>query len=165
MRKLFMKRGEGKSTALVYASAATGCPIVVGNAQSTFVYRELAQKYHVSIPDPIPVNQLNGKRYNGILLDDAEWVINAWSAEHPNTPVVAYTMSTDDDRMMDSCGKSRMHRLADAMANHEIKVVEGKLAKYGISVRDNDGGYRDTFDILSDVANTLTKLESSFEQV
>lgn len=160
-----MKRGEGKSTALVYASAATGYPIVVGNTQSIAVYRELAQKYHVSIPEPIIANQLRGKRYDGILLDDAEWVIRFWAAEHPNTPVVAYAMSTDDDYMMDSYSKTPIQKLSDAMAKREIGVVEHQLKKYGISVRDRNGEYRDTFDIISDVANTLTKLENRFAQI
>lgn len=100
MNGLFLQRGYGKTTASIYTSAMTGCPIIVANENSKSYIKELAERFHVTIPEPISVYEcVRGKRFpNGVLIDNAEDVIRAWAQEHLNTHVVAFTMTIDDDK-------------------------------------------------------------------
>ncbi|MCI9433364.1 MAG: hypothetical protein HFF70_13265 [Oscillospiraceae bacterium] len=99
MKGLFLKRGRGKTTASIYTSAMTGCPIVVANEISKHYIKEKATELGVTIPDPISIYECaRGKKFpNGVLIDNAEAVIKAWAQENLNAPVVAFTMSIDGD--------------------------------------------------------------------
>lgn len=57
MKGLFLKRGHGKTTASVYTSAMTGCPIVVANEVCKRFTKETAIRLGVVIPDPISVTE------------------------------------------------------------------------------------------------------------
>ena len=52
MKGLFRKRGGGKTTALVYASAITGYPIVVPTTINKRYVKDVARRAGVSIPEP-----------------------------------------------------------------------------------------------------------------
>lgn len=97
MKGLFLKRGRGKTTASVYTSAMTGCPIVVANEASKRYIEEAATRLGVTIPDPISVTECTrGKSFpNGVLIDNVEEVIRAWAKEHLNTSVVAFTITPE----------------------------------------------------------------------
>lgn len=98
MKGLFLGRGRGKTTASIYTSAMTGCPIVVANKISKRYIKEAAAKLGITIPEPISVHECaRGKRFpNGVLIDNAEEVIKAWAQENLNASVVAFTMSIDE---------------------------------------------------------------------
>lgn len=103
MKGLFLQRGRGKTTASIYTSAMTGCPIVVTNEVSKCYIKEIAAKFGVTIPEPISVRECaRGKSYpNGVLIDNAEEVIRAWAQENLNTHVVAFTMTVDNGEKED----------------------------------------------------------------
>lgn len=100
MKGLFLQRGRGKTTASIYTSAMTGCPIIVANENSKRYIKEMAERLYVAIPEPISVHECaRGKRFpDGILIDNAEEVIQAWAQENLNTHVVAFTMTIDDNK-------------------------------------------------------------------
>lgn len=98
MKGLFRKRGNGKTTALVYTSAMTGYPIVVSTSASKRYTKDMAHRMSVSIPEPIIMSDdIRGQQIHGVLIDNAEDIIRAYAAEHFNAPVVAFTMTLDED--------------------------------------------------------------------
>lgn len=103
MKGLFLQRGRGKTTASIYTSAMTGCPIIVANETSKRYIKEMAANFGVAIPDPISVCEcVRGRNFpNGVLVDNAEEVIRAWARENLNTHVVAFTMTIDDGKKED----------------------------------------------------------------
>ncbi len=98
MKGLFLRRGRGKTTASIYTSAMTGCPIIVATESSKHYIKEMAEKFGVTIPEPISVHECTrGKKFpNGVLIDNAEEVIRVWVQENLNASVVAFTMSVDE---------------------------------------------------------------------
>lgn len=99
MKGLFLGRASGKTTASIYTSAMTGCPIVVANEISKRYIEEMAAKFGVTIPEPISVHECTrGKKFpNGVLIDNAEEVIRAWAHENLGASVVAFTMTVDKE--------------------------------------------------------------------
>lgn len=97
MRGLFLERGRGKTTASIYTSAMTGCPIIAATENSKGYIKEMAKKLGVVIPDPVAIRECTrGKEFpNGVLIDNAEAVIRTWARENLNAPVVAFTMTTE----------------------------------------------------------------------
>lgn len=97
MKGLFRKRGGGKTTALVYASAVTGYPIVVSTAASKRHIKDMAHRLNVSIPEPIAMSDdIRGRKIHGVLIDNAEDIIKAYVVEHFCAPAVAFTMTLDE---------------------------------------------------------------------
>lgn len=93
-----MKRGKGKSTAMVYASATTGYPIMTCSKCRAKQLLEMANALEVRIPEPIiPLDEDTcGKRFDGVLVDDAEEVLRQYVTGQTHAPLVAFTMSVDD---------------------------------------------------------------------
>lgn len=100
MKGLFMKRGQGKTTALIYTSACTGYPIIVGTECKKRFIMGKAMALGVSIPEPISVkSQTRGLKLPGVLIDEAQDVLRQWAAETFNAPVVAFTMTKDEEEL------------------------------------------------------------------
>lgn len=97
MRGIFMGRGKGKTTALVCASAVTGYPILVQTVTQKGYVLQVAKNIGVKIPDPICRADCRcGAPVSGVLVDNAEWLIQEWIAEHIGAPVVAYTATASE---------------------------------------------------------------------
>lgn len=103
MKGIFLGRGRGKTTASIYTSGMTGCPIVVANKISKRYIKEAAAKLGITIPEPISVHECaRGNSFpNGVLIDNAEEVIRVWAQENLNTHVIAFTMTVDNDNKED----------------------------------------------------------------
>lgn len=100
MKSLFMKRGQGKTTALIYTSACTGYPIVVGTKCQKKFIMEKAVALGVNIPNPISVDdETREMNLSGVLIDEAQDVLRQWVAKTFNAPLVAFTMTKDEDEL------------------------------------------------------------------
>lgn len=98
MKCLPRKRGSGKTTALVFTSAATGYPIVVANNVRKQYVKDLANRVHFSIPEPIIMSEcIRGRVIKGVLIDDVEEVIQAYATEHFHAPVISCTLTVDEE--------------------------------------------------------------------
>lgn len=81
MKIINLGRGQGKTTRLLYASEFNNAPILCSNYKQKDDLLYKAKELRLNIPEPICVgdlftNKIRGKRYdNGILVDDAEWVL------------------------------------------------------------------------------------------
>lgn len=104
MKGLFLQRGRGKTTASIYTSAMTGYPIVVANEHSKSYIKEMAQRFGVTIPDPISIGECSrGKSFpNGVLIDNAEEIIRAWARDNLDAPVIAFTMTVENGNRKDN---------------------------------------------------------------
>jgi len=99
MKGLFMKRGQGKTTALIYTSACTGYPIVVGTKYQKKLIMEKATVLGVDIPDPISLSDnARGMNLSGVLIDEAQDVLRQWAMDTFKAPVVAFTMTKDEEK-------------------------------------------------------------------
>ena len=70
------KRGLGKTTALIYMSAATELPIITNNIIHSKAVKREAEKLKLHIPEPLTVHEWHlfqrGRKVNGILIDDLD---------------------------------------------------------------------------------------------
>lgn len=94
MSKIIAKRrGEGKTTRLVYLSELTGYPIVTNSRIAAANIKELASRCHADIPDPIVASSLmesmKGRHVEGLLVDDIDHVLQSII----NTPIFAATVT------------------------------------------------------------------------
>ena len=96
MKGLFLGRGKGKTTALVYASAITAYPIVVmTEAQKTCVL-DTARRCGVDIPTPVVFSEnARGLHYDYVLVDNAEEVLRQCIADKMGAKVFGFTMTYD----------------------------------------------------------------------
>ncbi len=100
MKGLFMKRGGGKTTALIYTSACTGYPIVVGTEYQKKLIREKAAALGVDIPNPISLSdETRGMNLPGVLIGEAQEVLRQWARNTFNAPVIAFTMTKDEENL------------------------------------------------------------------
>lgn len=56
---------------------------------------------------------------------------------------------------------SELDDLGEAMTESAYEELVGALTKYNVALRDSKGEYRDTYDIMQDIANVWTKMSSS----
>lgn len=97
MRKLIMNRGQGKTTAMVYASAATGVPILCPSRQQGNYIKSKANGLGVEIPEPVYLeDDFRGRRVESVLVDDAEQVLHGLVKKTIGADLVAFTMSSND---------------------------------------------------------------------
>lgn len=95
---LIMKRGKGKSTALIYTSATTGIPIVTYTKKHCGYITEKAREYGVKIPTPVTVEEVRNGNLSGtgvteLLIDDAEEIIADALRKYLGRNVVAATLT------------------------------------------------------------------------
>lgn len=94
------KRGEGKTTALVYTSAVTGYPIIVTTRNRVKLIQDRAKQLNLEIPDPIIFERgscmrlyLHGQK---VLIDEAKPLIKKALEDMLECEVAAVTMSITD---------------------------------------------------------------------
>ena len=83
---------------MVYTSAATGYPIMTCSKCRAQQLLEMANDLEVKIPEPIiPLDEDTWvKRFDGVLVDDAEEILRQYVTWQTHAPLVAFTMSVDD---------------------------------------------------------------------
>ncbi len=99
MNGLFLGRGQGKTTAMVYVSAITGYPIIVpGNAQKGYIM-DVARRLRVDIPDPLIFSKdaqpLPYTHNNYVLVDNAEQILHQCIADKFGANIFGFTMTYD----------------------------------------------------------------------
>lgn len=107
MRKLLMERGRGKTTAMVYTSAATGVPILCPSRQQGSYIKSKANGLGVQIPEPLYLeDDFRGRRVESVLVDDAEQVLSGLVKKAIGADLVAFTMSYDSRKSeLEECKK------------------------------------------------------------
>lgn len=82
MKIINLGRGQGKTTRLLYASEFNDMSILCSSLKQKDYLLNSAKKLHLNIPEPLCVcdvfsDKIRGNRDfdNGILVDDAEWVL------------------------------------------------------------------------------------------
>lgn len=100
MKLLVKKRGTGKTTGLIYASEATGYPIVVHNEVTLKLIEDMAKQLGCKIPEPMTVHELRkrGRYFNKpVLLDELAFVLEDALQEYLGTEVICATMSYEGE--------------------------------------------------------------------
>lgn len=99
MYKVFMNRGEGKTTDLLKKSAQTGIPILSFNPSSALYAGDMAIRMGLDVPEPmsiIPDSNLKGVKTK-VYLDDADCIIKKLFEDNfPGLELAGYSMSIDD---------------------------------------------------------------------
>lgn len=96
MKKYIMPRGTGKTTGLIWQSSLTGYPIVCATEQSANYIKDIANRLGIKIQEPISAFKIatqHGVKYDKVLVDNAEWVLQALISSLTNASVAALTMS------------------------------------------------------------------------
>ncbi len=99
MRKFMMERGKGKTTALIYTSAATGYPILIGTKANKNYIEQEARNLGLCIPDPICVgDDFRGRHipFDHVLVDEADLVLDELVHQLVGVGVAALTMTIND---------------------------------------------------------------------
>lgn len=101
MRWLNKKRASGKTTGLIFASEATGYPIIVETDIQAKTVKEIAVKLGAKIPEPMSVKKFfdtsQGRHYEKLLIDESPRIIEEALRKYFNgIEIAAATMSLDD---------------------------------------------------------------------
>lgn len=92
-----MNRGQGKTTAMVYASAATGAPILCPSHQQGKYIKLKADELGVEIPDPVYLeDDFRWRHIESVLVDDAEQVLRGLIKKAIGAELMAFTMSSNN---------------------------------------------------------------------
>lgn len=93
---IIKNRGAGKTTGLIYASEATGYPIVLDTMVQTAYIEEKAKEMGCKIPKPICARDLvNHKKtvHCPILIDESKFLISQALESYLGAPVAAVTFT------------------------------------------------------------------------
>jgi hypothetical protein len=97
MKLLIKERGAGKTTGLIYASEATGYPIVTSSKIQCHYIKDNAEKMGCDIPDPLTVEDLRAdhvlRSKENILFDNIETILEAALNSYLDASVVCATMT------------------------------------------------------------------------
>lgn len=100
MKWLNKKRAGGKTTGLIFASEATGYPIIVETEMQARNIKDIATKLGVKIPEPMSVKSYfdtrQGRHIEKILIDESPRIIEDALKRYFGVEIVAVTMSLDD---------------------------------------------------------------------
>lgn len=100
MKWLNKKRASGKTTGLIFASEATGYPIIVATDMQSKVVKENAAKLGAKIPEPMSVKTFfatkQGKHIEKILIDESPRIIEDALQKYFGVEIAAATMSLED---------------------------------------------------------------------
>lgn len=96
MRLLIKERGQGKTTGLIYASEATGYPIVTfGNVQAKMI-KDTAEQMGCIIPEPLTVDELkslHSLQNCNVLLDELTTILDKALKSYLGVNVICATVS------------------------------------------------------------------------
>lgn len=96
LRLLIKDRAAGKTTGLIYASEATGYPIVVPTNSCIKHIKMMAQELEVTIPEPMTVEELRrpcAHKPERVLVDEVFSIIGDALDTYLGTHVVGATMT------------------------------------------------------------------------
>lgn len=102
MKKLISGRQTGKTEKLIKLSAETNIPIVTRDLNTAMGIKKRAEKLGLEIPRPIDVNAIMDERTtgyqltNGIIVDDAEYVLSIMLSKFNVAPVPAILICNND---------------------------------------------------------------------
>ena len=96
MKIITGKRGTGKTTQLIVASALNNIPIVTYSETHADYIKDLAHRMKIQIPDPISINKMP-RCYEEVLVDDAEFILQKIFSDHFNANISAITLSLDEE--------------------------------------------------------------------
>ena len=106
-RLLIKKRGEGKTTGLLYTSEATGYPIVVNSEVQLKYILQQAKELNVNIPEPLTVRHLREDRGirkpECVLVDEGYNIINDALQNYLGTQVIALTFTDNLKKDEEQC--------------------------------------------------------------
>lgn len=103
MNWIIKDRGKGKTTTLIFTSAATGYPIITQTRKQADFIKHRAKELELNIPEPIAFDsdyhiKTTGLRHEKVLIDEAKPLIERALANMLGCPVAAVTFSVDDKR-------------------------------------------------------------------
>lgn len=102
MRLLLKARGTGKTMGLIYASEATGYPIVTNSKIQVSYIQEQAKSMGCDIPEPITVGELHTSRVlppeTNVLFDNVETILEDALNCYLGVKVVGATMSSPEKK-------------------------------------------------------------------
>lgn len=93
---IIKRRGEGKTTQLLYTSATTQYPIIVQNKLQIRFLVDKASELELNIPTPMTVEEFKstqGMLKNHVLIDEGYDLIGEALSAYLGTPVVAVTLT------------------------------------------------------------------------
>lgn len=100
--KIFnLKRGQGKTTRMLYASEFNNAPIVCyTDLQKQYLMKQ-AKSIQLNIPEPISIsdiicNRTNGKRFNKILVDEIDDVLREILKFTINADMIGGTITIEE---------------------------------------------------------------------
>ena len=102
MKIISLGRGQGKTTRLLYASEFNDAPILCCNDVHKKYLKRMAEDLGLYIPEPIIISdffasKIRGKRIDGILIDDAELVLQQLLYSMGlHSEIKAITLTTND---------------------------------------------------------------------
>lgn len=128
MKLLIKGRGKNKTTGLIYASEATGYPIVCSSKIQTHYIKEMAEKLECDIPEPLSVEELKGHvltSKSNILFDNLETIIEKAVNVYLDANIVCATMT--DYRCDDTNKDETKSSNEEEEFEYEDRVSEAKL--------------------------------------
>lgn len=101
MKIINLKRGQGKTTRLLFASEMQNIPILVVNQMAKQLLMEKAEKYNIKIPEPLTVSDIqNGKcvgtHIDKILVDEIDMVLQAFLNKDCPLTIEVGTITVDE---------------------------------------------------------------------
>ena len=82
MKTIYLNRGQGKTTRLLYASEFQNIPILCSTYAHKKYLIDMANKLELKIPEPIAVDEITSSKIKGsetadkdLLVDEANWVL------------------------------------------------------------------------------------------
>lgn len=102
MKLIVRGRGQGKTARLIYTSEVTGIPIATFSKKNIEYIKDMAERMGCDIPEPVTYHDLasnchlGSTRYDNVLADDVDSVIQKALDSYLNCHVVAATMTPRD---------------------------------------------------------------------
>ena len=102
MKLIVRGRGQGKTARLIYASEVTGIPIATFSKKNIEYIKDMAKRMGCDIPEPVTYhdlasnNYLGSTKYESVLADDVDSILQRALDSYLNSHVVCATMTPRD---------------------------------------------------------------------